>query len=108
MGTYVENKFHPYEKVQPGYVTMAGAEEIPYILLTYLLDLPDRTGYEPVDENDRPRVRLAKYLWHDGALPLAQPLPTPEEKRSLLFDGTQPVLNTQEAKERHPKVICSP
>lgn len=97
------SKFWPYEKVQTGYVTMVGAEEIPLRILTYLLDLPDRTGYLPADDNRHPRVRLAKYLWYDGGHPLAQPLPTPEEKRSMLFDGNEPVLNTEEEKARHPK-----
>ncbi len=94
---------YPYERVQTGWNTMRGSERIPLQLLTYLLDLPDAEGYVPADDNRRPRVRLAKYLYYDGANPLAQPLPTPTQKRSLLFNGEEPVLNTDEQKARHPK-----
>lgn len=95
--------YYPYEKVQTGYLTMQGTEEIPYQILQYLLDLPDANGYVPVDDNNRPRVRLAKYLWYDGAQPLSQPLPTVQEKLSMLFDGDSPVPNTDEQKTAHPK-----
>lgn len=94
---------YPYERVLTGANRMAGAEEIPMKILRYLLDLPDAAGYVPADDNSRPRVRLAKYLWHEGANPLGQALPTPAEKLSLLFDGGAPELNTDEQKRRHPK-----
>lgn len=83
--------------------TLRGAEDIPYKMLIYLLDLPDANGYLPVDDNDRPRVRFAKYVWNDGARPLSGPLPTPEQKRSLIFDPDAPDLNTDEEKAAHPK-----
>lgn len=95
--------YYPYEKVATGVLTFRGAERIPKLLADYLLDLPDGYGYTPVDDNNRPRVRLMKYLWHDGANPLSKPLPTPGEKLSLLFDGANPVLNTDEEKAKHPK-----
>lgn len=98
-----DSPFYPYQKVIPGANTLRGAEKIPYKILMYLLDLPDSFGYQPVDDNSRPRVRLAKYLWHEGADPLSQPLPTPAEKRSMLFDPTNPDINTDEDKARHPK-----
>ena len=69
----------------------------------YLLDLPDAEGYFPIDDNSRPRVRLAKYLWYDEAFPLDQPLPTPEQKRSMLFDPREPAGNTDAEKAAHPK-----
>lgn len=94
---------YPYERIQTGYNRMEGAEEIPMKLIRYLLDLPDGKGYQPVDDNGRPRVRLAKYLWHEGANPLGKPLPTPKEKLSLLYDGDVPELNTNDQKKRHPK-----
>lgn len=94
---------YPYERVQTGFNTMRGAERIPLEVLTYLLDLPRSDGYEPIDDNNYPRVRLAKYLYYDGPNPLSQPLPTPTQKRSLLFDGDRPTLNTDEEKARHPK-----
>lgn len=95
--------YYPYEKVITGLNTFKGAEEIPYKLLMYLLDLPDKNGYTPIDDNSRPRVRLAKYLWYDGANPLKNKLPTPQQKRSLLFDPNNPVLDTDEQKALHPK-----
>ena len=94
---------YPYERLQPGVNRLDGAEEIPLKVIRYLLDLPDRNGYTPVDDNSRPRVRIAKYLWHEGANPLGQPLPTPTQKLSLLFDGDEPDINSDEQKAKHPK-----
>ncbi|MBQ1202054.1 MAG: hypothetical protein IIX59_08775, partial [Alistipes sp.] len=39
-------------------------------------------------------VRLAKLLWYDGEKPLEQPLPTPKQKLSMLWNGDESVLNT--------------
>lgn len=97
-----DSPYYPFKRVIAGN-EMRGAELIPYKILMYLLDLPDSAGYMPKDDNDRPRVRLMKYLWYDDANPLAHPLPTPEQKRSLLFDPTNPDINTDEDKEKHPK-----
>ena len=95
--------YYPYEKVDTGFNTLKGAEEIPYKILMYLLDLPDKNGYEPVDDNERPRVRLAKYLWYDESNPLSYPLPTPEQKLSMLYDGKSAMLATEEERQKHPK-----
>lgn len=95
--------YYPYEKVQTGFNSFRGAERIPLQVLKYLLDLPDEHGYVPKDDNRLPRARLAKYLWHDGANPLGERLPTPAEKLSLLFDGEHPVLDSNELKAVHPK-----
>lgn len=81
--------YWPYRKVEEA-ATLAGAEDLTYKLVEYLMDYPDGTGYEPVDDNRRPRVRLAKYLYWDGERPLDQPLPTPEQKRSIQFDPERP------------------
>lgn len=97
------NPYYPYEKCNIGFTTLKGAELIPYRLLTYLLDLPDKYGYVPVDDNSRPRVRLIKYIYYDEPNPLAQPLPTPEQKLSLLYSGEKPAITTEEDKEKHPK-----
>lgn len=94
---------YPYERVQPGVNRLEGAEFIPLKILKYILDLPDSYGYEPIDDNSRPRVRIAKYLWYEGENPLGKPLPTPQQKLSMLFDGTEPDINTNEQKEKHPK-----
>lgn len=97
-----DNPFYPYEKPTAGFNTLKGAEFIPYQLITYLLDLPDK-DYVPIDDNERPRVRLAKYLWYDEPNPLAQPLPTPKEKLSMLYSGENAMLPTDEDKKNHPK-----
>ena len=97
-----DSPYYPYRRVINGNI-MDGAELIPYKILMYLLDLPDSAWYEPVDDNSRPRVKLAKYLWYDEANPLANPLPTPAQKKSLLFDPYNPDINTDEDKVKHPK-----
>ena len=97
-----DSPFYPYEKVIVGANTLRGAEEIPHKILTYLLDLPDSNGYTPQDDNNRPRVRLVKYLIWDGERPLEKRLPTPAEKLSILFDANAPVVATDEEKQAHP------
>lgn len=97
-----ENPYYPYEKVIASN-TLKGAEKIPYKILMYLMDLPDANGHQPFESNDNPRARLMRYLWYDSPRPLAQPLPTPAQKRSMLFDPDEPDINTDEQKKRHPK-----
>lgn len=75
---------YPYERVQQ-YVQLKGAEEIPRQICNYLLDLP-LPGYTPPSANSYPRVRLMKYIWHDGPDPLAEPVPGPEQKMALVYD----------------------
>lgn len=75
---------YPYERVQH-YVALKGAEDIPRQVVDYLLDLP-LPGYQPPAANEYPRVRLMKYLFHDGTSPLDEPLPTPAQKLALVFD----------------------
>lgn len=103
MSADFNSPYYPYEKVYPGYLTGEGSELIPDKLIRYLMDLPDAYGYQPADDNGRPRVKLMKYLWYDGEKPLDQPLPTPQQKISLLYNGESPVVNTDEEKEKHPK-----
>lgn len=95
--------YYPYEKVIKGANSLSGAEYIPKKLLTYLLDLPDKHGYEPQDDNKRPRVRFIKYLFYDGENPLSEALPTAEQKLSLLFEPEHPDINTKELTKKHPK-----
>lgn len=102
MAADFNSPYYPYEKVQTGYLSFKGAEDIPYKILMYLLDLPDKNGYFPADDNTRARVRLIKYLCYDGANPLGESLPTPQEKLSLIFDGTDPAINSDEDKKNHP------
>lgn len=95
--------YYPYELVQPGFLAFRGWEDIPFKLVSYLMDLPDAMGYVPQDDNLRPRCRLWKLLWNDGANPLDGALPTTEEKLSVLFDAEHPDINTDELKALHPK-----
>lgn len=87
-----DSPYYPYRKVIDGN-TMAGAEQLPYMLTRYIMDLP-LAGYTPPSGNAYPRARLKKLLYWDGALPLEQPLPTTEQMQSIRFDpyrpGTEP------------------
>lgn len=80
---------YPYEKVAPGALMLAGAEEIPRKIVQYLMDLPLH-GYEPPDDNSYPRCRLMKYLFYDDKDALTHPLPTMAEKLSVLYDPKKP------------------
>ena len=81
--------YWPYRKVVDA-DTLAGMEQMPYIICRYLMDLPDGTGYVPPTDNSFPRVRLKKLLYYDGPLPLNEPCPTPEQMRRLFFDPENP------------------
>lgn len=98
-----DSPYYPYEKVATGVLTFNKADEIPYKIVNYLLDLPDAHGYQPVDDNERPRVRLMKYLWYDEAKPLEKPLPTVQQKLSMLWNGESPAVNTDDEKAKHPR-----
>lgn len=84
----IHSPYYPFYKVVSGN-TMAGAEELPYILTKYLMDLPE-PGYTPPEDNRYPRARLKKLMYWDGALPLEQPLPTTEQMKSIQFDASHP------------------
>lgn len=81
--------YWPYRKVVDA-DTLAGMEQMPYIVCRYLMDLPDGTGYIPPTDNSFPRVRLKKLLYYDGPLPLNNPCPTPEQIRQLFYDPENP------------------
>lgn len=83
-----ESPYYPFYKVVDAN-TMAGAEELPYIITKYLMDLPSR-GYSPPEDNRYPRARLKKLLYWDGPQPLEQPLPTTEQMKSIQFDPERP------------------
>ena len=97
-----KSKYYPYRKIIAAN-TFRGAEIIPYKILLYLMDLPDAAGYTPPDDNDYPRTRLKRYLWYDCPNPLAQPMPTAEQVRSLLYDPDSPDINTDDEKAKHPQ-----
>lgn len=90
-----ESPYYPYTKVVEA-DTLKGAEYLPYMLTRYLMDLPDGCGYIPPDDNKYPRVRLKKLLYWDTPLPLEQPLPTPEQMKSIQFDPAHPATPPDE------------
>ena len=47
---------YPFERVQSGFLTFRGAEEIPHKLLTYLMDLPLPDGEAPYPADARRRT----------------------------------------------------
>ena len=73
-----DSPYWPFRKVGAT-DTSAGMEQIPYIIVKYLMDLPDGTGYEPPSDNKYPRARLKKLLYWDCPLPLDKPIPTTEQ-----------------------------
>ena len=85
----MDSPYYPYQKVNEA-DTLAGAEQLPYILCRYLMDLPDGKGYVPPTDNRFPRARLKKLLYWDTPLPLNQPLPSPAQMRQIFFDPENP------------------
>ena len=83
-----EMQYYPYNRVQ-AYGTLPNIEMIPYMIRNYLMDMPS-AGYVPPDNNASYRCCLMKYLYHDCANPLSQPLPTPEQKLALVYDPDKP------------------
>lgn len=88
-----QSPWYPYVKVYEGFSNMTAALDIPRKVMNYILDMP--TGnYTPIDNNSYPRALLWKYLYYDEERPEDNPLPTPEQKMSVLFnpdDPTHPV-----------------
>lgn len=80
--------YYPFIKAIEGN-TMAGVENLTYILRRYLMDMPS-AGYTPPSDNVYPRARLKKYLYWDCPLPLEQPLPTAAQMKSIVFDPEKP------------------
>lgn len=91
-------QYHPYERVQ-GYGTLPNLEAIPKMVRDYLMDMPGK-GYTPPDNNESYRCCLMKYLYYDGSNPLSEPLPTPAQKMSLVFDPEHPDKPPTEKKYR--------
>lgn len=79
------SQWYPYNKIYQGYYDLSQTNIIPRKIMDYLLDMPN-DEYVPVDDNSRARTLLWKYLYYDGADPESQPLPTPQQKMSVLFD----------------------
>lgn len=101
----IESQWYPYDKIYGGFYDLSDTDEIPRRVMDYLLDMPDGT-YEPKDDNKRARVRLWKYLYYDGARPIDKPLPTPKQKKQVLFNPDKP--NDPEDKEKGYRLIPQP
>lgn len=85
----IDSPYYPYRKVVEA-DTLAGMEQIPYIICRYLMDLPDGKGYIPPNHNKYPRARLKKLLYWDTPLPLEKPMPSALQIRQLFFDPENP------------------
>lgn len=85
----IDSPYYPYRKVVEA-DTLAGMEQLPYILCRYLMDLPDGKGYQPPSHNKYPRARLKKLLYWDTPLPLEKPMPSAAQIRQLFFDPENP------------------
>lgn len=83
------SKWFPYIKVQNNNFNFEQYAMFPRLICDYLIDAP-QGNYQPKDDNSYPRCRLWKYLYHDGAKPLNEKLPTKKEKLSVLFNPEKP------------------
>lgn len=84
----IESPYYPFVKAVTA-PTMAGAEELPYVITKYLCDTAD-SQYTPPSDNRFPRARLKKLIYWDCAKPLDKPLPTDEQIRAIRFDPLNP------------------
>ena len=83
-----DNPYFPYRKVAD-YTTFPDAETLLKKVVDYLMDFPMR-GYEPPSDTSTPRSRLIRLLYYDTPHPLEEPLPTPAQKISVIFDPESP------------------
>ena len=89
MAVDLKNPYYPYVKAQENYFDLSGSVDLPRKIADYLIDAPVGR-YVPPDDNAYPRCRLWKYLYYDGATPLENPLPTIQEKMSVVFNPDLP------------------
>lgn len=82
-----DSQWYPYNKIQEGYYDLSESEGLLSKIIDYILDLPDAKGYRPKDDNSYPRCRLWKFLYYDGERPTDNPLPSSQEKISVLYDA---------------------
>lgn len=79
------SKYYPYQKVQENFADLSQMAYLPKKICDYLIDAPKGT-YKPKDDNSYPRCRFWKYLYYDEARPLSFPLPTIQQKMSVVFN----------------------
>ena len=85
----IKSPYYPYLKTLEGAFNFRQFATFPRKICDYLIDAP-QGDYTPIDDNSYPRARIWKYLFYDGARPLEQPLPTIEQKMSVVFNPEQP------------------
>lgn len=85
----IKSPYYPYIKSGEGFFNFRQFAEFPRKICDYIIDAP-KGAYTPIDDNKYPRARIWKYLMYDGARPLDQPLPTIQEKMSVVFNPEQP------------------
>lgn len=85
----VRSPYWPYVKSQENYYDLSESVDLPRKIADYLIDGP-QGDYVPIDDNAYPRCRLWKYLYYDGERPLSHPLPTIQEKMSVVFNPDNP------------------
>lgn len=85
----VRSPYWPYVKSQENYYDLSESVDLPRKIADYLIDGP-QGDYVPIDDNAYPRCRLWKYLYYDGERPLSNPLPTIEQKMSVVFNPDNP------------------
>lgn len=86
--------YSPYEKVYDFFGT-SGLDIVPLKLRDYLLCMPSKECPEPILTNDNPRVRLVKYLYYDTPNPLNEPMPTVDQRKTIVFDPFHPTDPTE-------------
>ena len=89
MAVDLRNPYWPYVKAQENYFDLAGSVDLPRKIADYLIDAPVG-DYVPPDDNAYPRCRFWKYLYYDGARPLDNPLPSIQQKMSVVFNPDLP------------------
>lgn len=106
--TSIYSQWYPYKKVQAGFYDLTQAANIPRKVMDYLLDMPDEK-YTPIDDNRYARTLLWKYLYYDEAHPEEQPLPTPQQKMSVLFNPDEPTKPpTDKGYRLYPQIFVLP
>ena len=104
----LKSKYYPYVKVQEGFYDASDSTKLLRKIMDYILDMPDGNGYTPKDDNSYPRCRLWKLLYYDGARPTENPLPTPQEKKAVLFDPDHANQPTEKGYRLIPQLYTKP
>ncbi len=102
------SQWYPYTKVQEGFFDLSDTDEISRKIMDYLLDMPDGNGYVPKEDNTYPRTRLWKYLYYDGARPTDNKLPTPAQKKAVLFNPDKAEKPTEKGWRLIPQIYIKP